>query len=375
MLSTPDIKPDEWGPEYVINVYDPKTGMEGVACIDNTARGEGKGGIRMVPDISTQEVCRLARAMTWKNALADIPFGGAKSGIKADPKKVNKETMMRAFMEKLQIAMPGIYIGGPDMNVTEKEMAWMADEAGDFRVVTGKPSAIQGLPHELGSTGFGVVHSALVAMDELKIQPQGASCAIEGFGNVGVFTARFFRDHGVKTVAVSDSSGTIYNPKGFDVDQLEKIKVETGKVTNYKDGQKLDAKALFEVKCDVLVPGARPDVITDSNKANVKAKIISQGANLPIAAKIEEELEKKGLIVLPDFLANAGGVISSWCETMHFTPEQMFDIVKKKITTNTKTVLQRRRDEKKYTRAIALQIAQERVRAAMEVRGRWPANK
>ncbi|MBI4361103.1 Glu/Leu/Phe/Val dehydrogenase [Candidatus Micrarchaeota archaeon] len=375
MLSTPEITPDQWGPEYVINVYDPKTGMEGVACIDNTARGVAKGGIRMVPDISTQEVCRLARAMTWKNALADIPFGGGKSGIKADPKKVDKQAFMRAFMEKLRIVLPDVYIGGPDMNVTEKEMAWMMDEAGDYRVVTGKPSAIQGLPHELGSTGFGVVHSALCAMDELKMQPQGATCAIEGFGNVGVFTARFFRDHGVKTVAVSDSSGTIYNPKGLDVDQLEKVKMETGKVTNYKDGQKLDAKALFEVQCDVLVPGARPDVVTDANKAKVKAKVISQGANLPIAPKIEEELEKKGLIVLPDFLANAGGVISSWCETEHMTPEQMFDVVKRKITTNTKTVLQRRRDEKKYSRAIALQIAQERVQAAMEVRGRWPANK
>jgi len=375
MLSTPDITPDEWGPEYVINVYDSKTGMEGVACIDNTARGVAKGGIRMVPDITTQEVCRLARAMTWKNALADIPFGGGKSGIKCDPRKVNKEAMMRSFMEKLKIALPDIYIGGPDMNVTEKEMAWMADEAGDFRVVTGKPSAIQGLPHELGSTGYGVVQSALVAMDEANVKPQGATAVIEGFGNVGIFTARFFKDVGVKTIAVSDSSGTIYNPKGIDTDALEKIKMETGKVVNYKDAEKLDNAALFGIQCDVLVPGARPDVITDANKAKINCKVISQGGNLPIAPRIEEELEKKGIIVLPDFLANAGGVISSWCETMHYTPEQMFDIVRNKITTNTKVVLQRRRDEKKYTRAIALQIAQERVRAAMEVRGRWPSKK
>ncbi len=371
MLSTPDIQPDEWGPEYVINVYDPKTGMEGVACIDNTARGVAKGGIRMVPDISTQEVCRLARAMTWKNALADIPFGGGKSGIKCDPKKVNKEAMMRAFMEKLRIAIPDVYIGGPDMNVTEKEMAWMMDEAGDYRVVTGKPSAIQGLPHELGSTGFGVVQSALVAMNELKIDPKGATGVIEGFGNVGIFTARFFKENGIKTIAVSDSSGTIYNPKGIDTDALEKIKMETGKVANYKDAEKLDNAALFGIQCDVLVPGARPDVITDANKANLKCKVISEGGNLPIAPRIEEELEGKGIIVLPDFLANAGGVISSWCETVGYTPEQMFEVVKRKITTNTKVVLQRRRDESKYTRAIALQIAQERVRAAMEVRGRW----
>ncbi|MBI5037042.1 Glu/Leu/Phe/Val dehydrogenase [Candidatus Micrarchaeota archaeon] len=371
MLSTPEIQPDQWGPERIFNVYDPKTGMEGVAVIDNTARGVGKGGIRMVPDISIQEVCRLARAMTWKNALADIPFGGAKSGIKADPKKVDKQAIMRAFTSKLKEIMPSIYIGGPDMNVTEKAMAWMADEAGDMRVVTGKPSEIGGLPHELGSTGYGVVQSALVGMEELKIDLQGATAAIEGFGNVGIFTAKFFKENGVKTLAVSDSSGTIYNPKGIDTGALEKIKAETGKVSNYKDAQKLDVKALFEVQCDILIPGARPDVITDANKANIKAKVISQGANLPIAPRIEEELEKKGILVLPDFLANAGGVISSWCETIGCTPEQMFGHVKHKIVNNTKVVLQRRRDTGKYTRAVALQIAQERVQKAMEYRGTW----
>lgn len=371
MLSTPEIQPDQWGPERIFNVYDPKTGMEGVAVIDNTARGVGKGGIRMVPDISVQEVCRLARAMTWKNALADIPFGGAKSGIKADPKKVDKQAIMRAFTQKIREILPSIYIGGPDMNVTEKEMAWMADEAGDMRVVTGKPAEIGGLPHELGSTGFGVVQSALVGMEEMKIKPNGATAAIEGFGNVGIFTAKFFKENGVKTIAVSDSSGTIYNPKGIDTDALEKIKAETGKVSNYKDAQKLDVKALFEVQCDVLVPGARPDVITDANKAKLKCKVISEGANLPIAPRIEEELEKKGILVLPDFLANAGGVISSWCETVGYTPEQMFVQVKGKIVNNTKVVLQRRRDTGKYTRAVALQIAQERVQKAMEYRGTW----
>src|SRR3989338_4052438 len=285
MLSTPDIQPDEWGPEYVINVDGPITGVEGVACIDNTARGVAKGGIRMVPDISTQEVCRLARAMTWKNALADIPFGGGKSCIKCDPKMVNKEAMMRTFMDKLRIAIPDVYIGGPDMNVTEKEMAWMMDQAGDYRVVTGKPAAIQGLPHELGSTGFGVVQSALVAMEDANIKPQGATGVIEVFGNVGIFTARFFKEHGIRTIAVSDSSGTIYNKKGIDTDALEKIKMETGKVANYKDSEKLDNKALFGIECDVLVPGARPDVITDANKADIKCKVISQGGNLPIAPR------------------------------------------------------------------------------------------
>ena len=185
---------DEFGFEKVIEVYDQKTGMQGVCVIHNTARGPGKGGIRMVPDVTTEEVMGLARAMSWKNAMADLPFGGAKSGIKADPRKLTpaqKEGMMRAFARKIAHVIPREYIAGPDMNTTEKEMAQFADELGTSMACTGKPASVGGLPHELGSTGFGVAHAAKVAVEFSGKNLNGMSVAIEGYGNVGTFTHQF----------------------------------------------------------------------------------------------------------------------------------------------------------------------------------------
>jgi len=176
---------DEIGPERVVEVYDQKTGMHGVAVIDNTARGAGKGGIRMVPDLKTSEVKGLARAMTWKNAMADIPFGGAKSGIKANSKEMTpeqKEAVVRAFARKIAELMPDQYIAGPDMNMTELEMAQIADELKNPKVTTGKPSDMGGLPHELGSTGYGVFVSTKVAIEHLGLDPNNLTAAIEGFG-------------------------------------------------------------------------------------------------------------------------------------------------------------------------------------------------
>lgn len=370
MLSSSEVKSDEFGPERIVNVYDPKTGMEGVLCVDNTARGPGKGGIRLVPDITVQEVYRLARAMTWKNALADIPFGGAKAGIKGDPKKINKIEWMRAFARGLKELVPSVYIAGPDMNTTEKEMAAFADEVGFLGGATGKPLEVNGLPHELGSTGFGVTHSALVALEFAGIEPEGATVAIEGFGNVGVFSARFLAEKGCKVVAVSDSKGTIYDANGLDVAKLEKVKTDTGAVHNYPGGKKLSGEELFGLAVDVLIPGARPDVINAKNKGHVKAKTIVQGGNLPMSGEIEAELEKKGVVVVPDFVANAGGVISSYVETIGGSPEQMFQIVEKKIVSNTRLVLQHAKDHKIPARQAALKIAQDRVRKAMQYRGR-----
>ncbi len=365
MLSSEKIISDEFGPEYVVNVYDPKTGMEGVLVIDNTARGPGKGGIRLVPDVSVQEVYRLARAMTWKNALAEIPFGGAKAGIRADPRKIDKLAHMKAFGEKLRPLIPGKYIAGPDMNTTELEMKAFAEAVGTSKAATGKPASMGGLPHELGSTGFGVAKSTLVGLEFYGLEPKKASVAIEGFGNVGVFTARFLAEKDVKIVAVSDSKGVIYNEMGLDIAVLEKTKQKTGSVVNYKPGKVLSAGELFGLPVDVLIPGARPDVINDSNKNSVRAKLIVQAANIPIPERVEMELEKKGIRMIPDFVANAGGVISSYVETINGTPEQMFKIVEEKIRKNTGLVLKLAKEKKLTAREAALEIAKERVRKAM----------
>jgi glutamate dehydrogenase/leucine dehydrogenase len=365
-------KEDEYGFEKIIEVYDQKTGMQGVCVIHNTARGPGKGGIRMEPDVTIEEVMGLARAMTWKNAMADLPFGGAKSGIKADPKKMTpeqKEAHMRAFARKIKEVIPAEYIAGPDMNTTEKEMSQFADEIGTPKACTGKPSSEGGLPHELGSTGFGVAICTRVAVKHMGKDLKGMTVAIEGFGNVGTFAMKFLEQWGARIVAVSDSKGTIYSKDGLKYADLMRIKSEKGTVTAAK-GEKLDAAKLFELPVDILIPGARPDVINMGNVGSVKAKILSEAANLPAKYDVEKVLMKKGVVVLPDFVANAGGVISSYCETRGWNADAMFKVVEEKISANTKIMLERAKDND--TRKAAMDIAKERVRDAMVKRG-WLA--
>ena len=360
-----EVKQDEWGPEKILSVYDPKTGMKGFTVIDNIAIGPGKGGIRMVPDVTVGEVFGLARAMTWKNALAEIPFGGAKSGIIWDG-KTDKEILMRAFARAIKCVVPSEYVAGPDMNTTEKEMAAFADEIGTNKASTGKPSSMGGLPHELGSTGFGVAESTDVTVDFLGWDMINITVAIEGFGNVGTFAAKFLSEKGAKIVAVSDSKGTIYNKEGLDIEKLIKVKSETRAVKNYGDGEVLPSEKLFELPVDILIPGARPNVITDANKERVQAKVIVEAANIPIPISVEEWFHKKGILVVPDFVCNAGGVISSYVEFIEGTEEQMFKIVREKVRNNTELVLKKAKDTEETPRNAALKIAQERVREAMD---------
>lgn len=360
---------DEFGPERIIQTYDVKTRTKGILVIDNTARGPGKGGIRMVPDVTAGEVFRLARAMTWKNALADLPFGGAKAGIVADPKRTDKLAAVRAFASALHCSVPHEYIAGPDMNTGEAEMAAFADALDDMRASTGKPSELGGLPHELGSTGFGVAEAAYIACRCVNHDMEGASVAIEGFGNVGTFAAKFLSEKGAKIVAVSDSKGTIYNENGLSVEKLMSVKQKTGSVVNYEHGKKLQAAEIFGLHVDILIPGARPDVINERNKNAVKAKIVVEAANIPIPEKVEEELHEKGITVVPDFVANAGGVISSYVESIGGTPERMFETVEYKIRKNTDAVLKLSAAESISPRSAAMRIARERVVSAMKFRG------
>jgi len=362
-----EVKQDEWGPEKILSVYDPKTGMKGFTIVDNTALGPGKGGIRMVPDVTVGEVFGLARAMTWKNALAELPFGGAKSGVIWDGKK-DKEALIRAFARAVKPLIPDYYIAGPDMNTTEKEMAAIADELGTNKASTGKPSEMGGLPHEVGSTGYGVFESADVTVDFLGWDMSKVSVAIEGFGNVGTFAAKFLSEKGAKIVAVSDSKGTIYNPEGMNVEKLIQVKNETGAVKNYGKGKILEPEKLFELPVDILIPGARPNVITDEKKERVKAKVIIEAANIPIPIPVEDWFYEKGILIVPDFVCNAGGVISSYVEFIGGNEKQMFEIVKEKVRHNTELVLKKSKEEKMTPRNAALKIAQERVREAMDKR-------
>lgn len=357
---------DAIGPERVLHVYDPITKMTGVAVVDNTALGPGKGGVRLQPDVTTDEVFGLARAMTWKNALAGIPFGGAKSGIKAPGNAANKAELVAAFARAIAPLVPNYYIPGPDMNIGENEMAVIANTIGTPKAATGKPSSMGGLPHELGSTGFGVALSTEVALEHKKIALNGATVAIEGFGNVGTFTMKFLTEKGAKVVAVSDSKGTACLESGLKYETLMQAKKDKGTVTAYPGAKVLDAGALFGVKCDVLIPGARPNVIHIGNVEKVNTKIVVEAANIPMKPEIEHFLEKRGVLVIPDFVANAGGVISSYVEFKGGNEKEMFSLVREKITHNTRLVLERTKNGD--TRTAALAIAEERVIAAMEKR-------
>ncbi len=372
---------DEWGPEKVIQTYDPQTGMKGILVIDNTALGPGKGGTRFRPDVDVKEVFRLARAMTWKCALAELPFGGAKSGIIANDRNMSKEqkkTIVEAFSRSLKPVCPSMYVAAPDMNTAEEEMKWFAEANGSMKACTGKPKELGGIPHELGSTGFGVYHSTLVAAEHYDLDIKDSTVAIQGFGNVGSFVAKFLSEAGAKIVSVSDSKGCLNVPEGIKIGKLSEIKRETGSVINYStravksrdmhSGQTYKCGMIFELPVDILIPAAIPDVINKNNVDRVDAKIIVEAANIPIPHDIEKILHQKGVLVIPDFVANAGGVISSYVEYIGGTSKKMFKLVEEKIKKNTKLVLEKAKKEKLQPREAAMEIAQERVKKGMEKR-------
>ncbi|NYZ79191.1 Glu/Leu/Phe/Val dehydrogenase [Candidatus Micrarchaeota archaeon] len=358
---------DEWGPEKIIIIYDQKTKTKGIVVIDNSALGPGKGGIRLVPDLTVTEVFRLARVMTWKNALAELPFGGGKSGIKGDPKG-DKASMLRAFGKALKSLCPVEYLAGPDMNTGAEEMRAFVDGAGNPKAATGKPTDMSGLPHELGSTGFGVAESTQVAAEFAGIGLNGTTVAIEGFGNVGTFAMKFLSEKGAKIVAVSDSKGTIYEPNGLNYDELMKTKKEKGTVLGYPSGKQLPTADLFGLDVSILIPGARPDVITEKNVNNVKAKIIVEAANIPVKLESEAILHGRGVTIVPDLIANAGGVLLSYTESIGGTKEQAFSLITERVRKNTKMVLEKAKNESTAERDAAMSIAKERVLAAMAKR-------
>jgi glutamate dehydrogenase/leucine dehydrogenase len=355
---------DSFGPEKIIQIYNPKLGFRGFLVIDNTAFGPGKGGIRMTPDVDLEEVFQLARTMTWKTALAELPFGGAKSGIVADPKKITsrkKLEIVRAFSEAVKPLSPGEYIAAPDIAMGEKEIAAYVKANGNSKSATGKPSKMGGLPHELGSTGYGVHRAIHKAVEYSGMDLDGARVAIEGFGNVGSFVAKYLANDNARLVAVSDSLGVMYNPVGLDFENLVRIKKKTGSVINCKGGKVLPDREIINLDVDILVPAAVPDLITIGDVNNIKAKLIVEGSNIPMKHEVEEALHKRGVLIVPDFVANAGGVISSYVEWKGGSEKEMFELIRKKIDRTTSEVLARAGEKGICPRDMALSMAREKV--------------
>ena len=357
---------DELGPSKIVHIYDPKCGLRAVVAIDNVARGPSIGGIRMAPDVSAEEAFRLARAMTLKNSAADLPHGGGKSVIFGSPKidAAKKERLIRAFARAIHDLAE--YIPGPDMGTDEQCMAWIHDEIG--RAV-GLPPEIGGIPlDEIGATGWGLTASIQAAMPYCAFELQGARVAVQGFGAVGKHAARFLGEKGAVLVAASDSRGTVSNPRGIDVERLIAFKDSGRSVLDYPDVEKSNVDAIFDIPCEIWIPAARPDVVHQANVHRLTAKLIAQGANIPFTMDAERILHEKGVLVLPDFIANAGGVICASVEYHGGTQTLAFQMIDQKIRSNTEEVLANAQKSRTLPRQAAVALAEARVKKAMMYR-------
>lgn len=300
--------------------------FEGYRVIHNYALGPAKGGIRYAPDVTLDEVKALAAWMTWKCAVMDIPFGGAKGAVKCDPKKLTRvelEKITRRYTANLlDIIGPDKDIPAPDLNTDEQIMAWIMDTYSmhvrrtERAVVTGKPLILGGSPGRREATGRGVMIVTLAAMERLGLKPKKSTVVVQGFGNVGSISAKLLAERGLKIIAISDITGGYYNKKGIDVEKAIKYVQNNPEKTleGFDGGDKITNEELLELECDVLIPAAREDQITKHNAPRIKAKLIVEGANGPTTASADPILEEKGILVVPDIVANAGGVTVSYFE-------------------------------------------------------------
>jgi glutamate dehydrogenase/leucine dehydrogenase len=354
---------DDIGPEKILLLRQPRIGLEAIVVVDNVACGPAIGGVRMARNVTTEEVYRLARSMTLKNAAAGLPHGGAKSGIIADPvcSPEQKEKLVRAFARMIKELTE--YIPGPDMGTNEECMGWVKDEIG--RAI-GLPRELGGIPlDEIGATGFGVAIAAEVAASEVGIPLKGSHLAIQGFGAVGRHASKFLGNRGAILVAVSDSQGAVQNQNGLDIDALIKHKKEGSPVQTFPGGQAMDSDELVGVECDIWIPAARPDVLTENNVGQLKARLVIHGANIPATETAEQLMHKRGILNIPDFIANAGGVICGAVEFSGGSESQVMDTIEEKIRTNTLETLQRSKRENLSPREAGVKMALSRIKKAM----------
>ena len=299
--------------------------FEGYRVIHNNLLGPSKGGIRYAPDVTLEEVNALAAWMTWKCAIVNVPFGGAKGGVRVDPKQLSDgelERLTRRYTANLlEVFGPDRDIPAPDMNTNEQVMAWVMDTYSmnahktETAVVTGKPIILGGSHGRKEATGRGVVTVTLAALNKVGILPNKCTVAVQGFGNVGSVSAKLMYEQGAKVIAISDISGGYYNENGIDIPAaIEYAKNNDNSLEGYPEAEKISNDELLQMECDVLIPAAKEDQINKKNASAINAKIISEGANGPVTANADSILEDKGIMVVPDILANAGGVTVSYFE-------------------------------------------------------------
>jgi glutamate dehydrogenase (NAD(P)+) len=363
--------------------------FQGFRVVHNTHRGPGKGGVRYSMDVDADEMCAMAMWMTWKCAVVDIPYGGAKGGVRCDVTKLSRDEIERITrrytFEISPLIGPSKDIPAPDMNTNEQVMAWMMDtfsmQAGYtvLGVVTGKPVLLGGSQGRKQATGRGVLNVAVAAMEKLHRKIAGATVAVQGFGNVGMNAALVAtREHGMKVIAVADASGAVYKKDGLDVEALAAFSEKHRGVAGYPDAEAMGAAEIFEVDCDLLIPAATSAQITDENAGRIRARIIAEGANGPTTPEADEILESNGVVVLPDILTNAGGVTVSYFEwvqdlqSFFWSEEQVNARLKEIMQAAFNRVWDLAEREQCSLRAAALTIGIKTIAEASTLRGLYP---
>lgn len=351
----------------------------------NDVLGPFKGGIRYHPDVNLGEVCALAMWMTWKCSLVGLPLGGAKGGIACEPRKLSRNELQgmtrRYTAEILNFIGPEVDIPAPDMGTNEQVMAWVMDTYSQHRgyavpgVVTGKPVDIGGTVGRREATGRGVVYTIIEAAKHLRMDLAKCTAVVQGFGNVGLVTAQELAALGVKILGASDSSGAIWNAKGIPVSDLALYKETNKRLKGFPGGESISGAELLELKCDILIPAASEMQITDENASRLQCRILAEGANGPTTPEADQILSEKGVFVIPDILANAGGVIVSYFEWVQdlqnffWTEDEIRNRLREILTRTFQEVLSTSQKEKVNMRLAALMIGIKRVARAMLWRG------
>ncbi len=350
----------------------------------NGARGPYKGGVRYHPDADVEEVRALASLMTWKTALVDVPFGGAKGGVQVDPRLLSNNELNRLTRRYTQsidhLIAPNRDIPAPDLGTNAQTMAWIMDAYGQLHghspaIVTGKPVEMGGSLGREAATGRGAAYILQEAAKDFSLNIQEASVAVQGFGNAGSWSARLMHGIGCKIVAVSDVDGGLYNAKGLDMDALVALQRDYGSISGYKYAEKVSNEELLALECDVLVPAAIDNVITEANAGNIKAKLILEVANHPITPGADRILSETGVTILPDILVNAGGVIVSYFEwtqniqEFHWEESRVNEELKRIILQAYHAVRERAINEGTTHRQASFEIGIQRVARVVELRG------
>jgi len=361
---------------------------EGYRVQHNLSRGPGKGGIRFHPEVTLSEVMALSAWMTIKNAVVNVPYGGAKGGIRVDPKRLSTaelERLTRRYTSEINAVIgPDKDIPAPDVNTNEQVMAWVMDTYSVNQgrtvtgVVTGKPVSLGGSLGRHDATGRGVFVTACEAAKKLSLDIAGARVAVQGFGNVGEAAARIFHEHGASIVAVQDETGTVYNPNGIDPAALLAHRRETRSLVGFPGAEALATDDFWAVDCEFLIPAALEGQITGQNANRIKARIVVEGANGPTTPEADSILHERGIVVVPDVLANAGGVTVSyfeWVQDMSayfWTEAEIAERLQRIMSEAFNSVWEVARGKSLPLRTAAFVVACQRVLEARALRGLYP---